>query len=758
MQEDLSDREKEILVAISEGAQDKEIAAGLHLSLNTVKWYNRQIYAKLGVTNRVKAVAAAASLGLLEDQTETPLQPISKIPNNLPAQVSSFVGRDREISEIKELLNVNRLVTLTGPGGVGKTRLALEMAEEMLDTELFPDGIYFVELAPLFEPSRLAEVIREELDIKAASDLPAEKAFRLYLKGKTLLLILDNFEHLLDAASWVGELLDDYPDLGILTTSREALRLSGEQIYRLSPLDRQTSTTLFWQRAQEVQSDFNPDEDDIDLICQICQRLDNLPLAIELAAARMNIFHLEELSNRLEDRFKLLSRGPRNVPERHQSLQAAIDWSYDLLDKDEQILFRRLAVFQGSRSIDAVEEVCCFDLDLDVLDGLDSLLSKNLIREKQGLDKEARFFMMETIQEYAKELLQESGESLEIQSRHARYFANLLEGIKYQLLGGSEILYWSSKVNEEFDNFRIILARNSSSGETENGLRIYAALGNAWLWGSRSQEGLKWTEWALEHVESVPISIQAGIYSTAGLVYFGFFDFNKSRSNLEKSLYCCHLLEDERDLGWAHIRMVPLIYQTEGDDHDPTDVIRYTSRGFELLREVGDLPGMAAGWIYLSMHAAITGMHRLCIRADIAAFRIACEIDDPDLKSTSLLRIGAGLLCTNRPRIAESMFKEVIHCLVSLYGSTVRIPDLLDWLAGTALAQGHPDRSVVLQSAADVQRSQIVGCLEDFLAPKFFLEYRKKAAEQLEKSLFQAAWAMGQSMSNEEAIDFALED
>jgi hypothetical protein len=158
------------------------------------------------------------------------------------------------------------------------------------------------------------------------------------------------------------------------------------------------------------------------------------------------------------------------------------------------------------------------------------------------------------------------------------------------------------------------------------------------------------------------------------------------------------------------------------------------------------------------MHGAITGMHRLCIRADIAAFRIACEIDDPDLKSTTLLRIGAGLLNVNKPRVAESMFKEVIHCLVSLYGSNVRIPDLLDWLAGTALAQGNPGRSAVLQSAADVQRSQIVGHLEDFLAPKFFLEYRKKTAEQLEQSSFQAAWKKGQSMSNEEAIDFALEE
>ena len=172
-------------------------------------------------------------------------------------------------------------------------------------------------------------------------------------------------------------------------------------------------------------------------------------------------------------------------------------------------------------------------------------------------------------------------------------------------------MYWASKVNEDFDNIRIILSRNVSSGETENGLRIYAALENAWLWGSRAQEGLKWTEWALKHVDTVPISIRAGIYSTAGLVYFAFFNFNKSRSNLEKALECCQMLEDERDLGWAHIRMIPLIYQTEGDDHDPIDVIRYASIGFELLKEVGDLPGKAAGWIYLSMHGAITGMHRL---------------------------------------------------------------------------------------------------------------------------------------------------
>ena len=286
-QDYLSDRELEILRLISDGFSDREIAQKLYLSINTVKWHNRQIYQKLGVGSRTEALAEAEKQGLLDEkpQDETPSLKIEK--HNLPAQVSSFVGREKEIEQIREMLEAHRLVTLTGPGGVGKTRLALEAARGLLEGGIYPEGIYFIELAPVSEPELVISAINDGLNLSSLVGESKLKVLIRFLKEKKLILVLDNFEHLLEGALLVNELLTASDGVRVLSTSREALKLTGEQIFPVLPLELQPSRELFVQRAREVNPGFNSDEKTLPLIEQICFRLDGNPLAIELAAARM---------------------------------------------------------------------------------------------------------------------------------------------------------------------------------------------------------------------------------------------------------------------------------------------------------------------------------------------------------------------------------------------------------------------------------------------------------------------------------------
>ncbi len=481
LRDGLSAREREILFLLSQGTADKEVARQLHLSLNTVKWHNRQIYAKLGVTNRTQAVAQAEKLGLLGEEGVLSRPGVSRVPNNLPAPVSSFVGRTKEMEEIDHLLQDHRLVTLTGPGGVGKTRLALEIASSWLTAGRFPDGIYFVELAPISDPARVGEAVLEAVGLKLEVGQTAKEKLVLFLKEKDLLLLLDNFEHLLEGAPLVAALLRESPDLQVLATSREALHLSGEQTFLVPSLEIDPSRELFLQRAREVRPDFELTIEELPIIDRICARLDRLPLAIELAAARMNIFTLDSLQENLGECFQVLSEGPQDAPQRHRTLWETIDWSFQLLEPDERTLFRRLAVFQGSRTIDAVQEICCFDLTLDALEGLASLLVKNLIRQEEGLDGEPRFYLLETLHEYARERLQESSEEQEIQHRHAVYFSELVSQAKYPSRGGPEQGYWLRRLEAEHDNLRAMHEWASAGVEVELGLRVVGSLDYFWL-------------------------------------------------------------------------------------------------------------------------------------------------------------------------------------------------------------------------------------------------------------------------------------
>lgn len=438
--EGLSKRAVEILRLLAEGMSDREIGERLVMTINTVKWYNRQIYSILGVGSRTQAIARARELQLLNRDDDTvpslpAVRPIAK--HNLPVETTHFIGRKYEREVIKRLLTTAHLLTLVGPPGTGKTRLALQIGREVADT--FGDGVYFVSLAPISDPSLVSHTIAAAVGINEAQGQPLIETLKNALRQSHLLLILDNFEHLLSAARQVSELLSAAPQLKVLATSREPLHLYGEQEYAVPPLelpdpehlDPQAlaaceSTALFMQQARAVRSDFALTSENALDVAKICVRLEGLPLAIELAAARTKLLTPRILLARLVSRLDTLTGGAHDLPARQQTLHNTIEWSYNLLNEGEKILFARLAVFQGGCSLEAIEAVCSQDLPMHVFDGLESLVNKSLVQQQELPGGEPRFTMLETLHEYAWQRLKETAAHAEISGRHSSYYLALV--------------------------------------------------------------------------------------------------------------------------------------------------------------------------------------------------------------------------------------------------------------------------------------------------------------------------------------------
>jgi predicted ATPase len=429
----------------------------------------------------------------------------------LPIPRTTLVGRERELASVRDLLSRNglRLVTLTGPGGIGKTRLALAVAEQLGDA--FPDGIVFVSLAAIRAPELVPAAIAQAFDVREAGQQSFVDGIASAVGGQRLLLALDNFEQVLDAAPVVNELLDTCPRLTVLVTSRAALHLSGEQLVlvpplrvpdpeRTLPLDQLLqvdAVRLFVERARSARDDFALSDANVAVIGGICARLDGLPLALELAAARVRVLSPQALLAHLEHRLRLLTGGPHDQPARLQTLRDTIDWSYDLLSSDEQRLFRQLAVFVGGWTLEAAEAVC--GGGLDVLDGLDVLVDHSLVGQVELPDGPGRFGMLETIREYALELLEASDEAAAIRTRHANAYLALAEAQHPQMvahegtgeqysylattradLGEHEFGAWLARLESEQDNLRAALAWLLDTHADELALRLAVALGGFW--------------------------------------------------------------------------------------------------------------------------------------------------------------------------------------------------------------------------------------------------------------------------------------
>jgi predicted ATPase/transcriptional regulator with XRE-family HTH domain/Tfp pilus assembly protein PilF len=425
--------------------------------------------------------------------------------SNLPTPPTRLIGRDTETAHVGELLRRSdvRLVTLTGPGGIGKTQLALQVATDLL--AVFPGGIYFVPLAPIGEPSLVLPTIAQILGVKESAGQPLADILTDALRERSALLLLDNFEHVVAAAASVSDLLAHCPQVKILVTSRSPLHLRGEHESPVPPLrlpNREhhpppkqalefAAVQLFAERAQAVKPDFAVTSQNVAAVAEICRRLDGLPLAIELATARIKVLSPADILNRLGDRLRILTGGARDLPARQQSLRNTIAWSYDMLDEGEKTLFRHLAVFTGGCTLEAAEVVCC-ELPIDVLDGLTSLVDHSMLQRDETRG-DIRFSMLETIHEYGRALLMAGAEGNVVSERHAAYFLGLVEEVVRldTSEGPQSWLSWQTRLEPERANLRAALAWCQENNALL-GLRLAAGLGWFWIWHHDLREGEGW--------------------------------------------------------------------------------------------------------------------------------------------------------------------------------------------------------------------------------------------------------------------------
>jgi predicted ATPase len=442
----------------------------------------------------------------------------SPIPSNLPAQLTSFIGRENEVAEVKRLLVTTRLLTLTGAGGVGKTRLAIEVGDSLAngtgqwpEAITYSDGIWLVELALLTSARQVPDAIISALGLQTMSHT-AVAVLIDYLHDKHLLLILDNCEHVIDACAELAEvLLRACPSLQIMATSREALNVPGEVAWGVPPLTPLEARRLFVDRAQTVQPGFAEDEQNRGTIEEICQRLDDVPLALELAAARVRTFSVAQIAARLGDIFNLLAGSVRTVLPRHQTLRAMIDWSYNLLPEGERALLRGLSVFVGGWTLEAAEAI----YGAGVLELLDQLVNKSLVIVKEA-SSARRYYLLETIRQYAREKLQATGpeHEQEVRRRHLAYFADLAHRAQQHFIGGLEERQWTDVLVREIDNLRAALSWAAQSKDWRTGLQMISdARNDFWLEHGCANEFLQWIDAAvLSNPEASDVARAYGLY------------------------------------------------------------------------------------------------------------------------------------------------------------------------------------------------------------------------------------------------------
>jgi predicted ATPase/class 3 adenylate cyclase len=429
---------------------------------------------------------------------------------NLPAQATPLVGRDRELEAVRALLLAEdaRMVTLTGPGGTGKTRLALQVAADAVDQ--FPDGVYGVLLAPVTDPEVVPLELARVLGIDEMPTQPIIEALKAGLAGRRTLIVFDNFEHVGAAAPLLADLLAACPRLKLLVTSREPLRIAAERQYPVPPLPESDAVMLFVERARAVRPDFELTDETAPIVAEICERLDGLPLAVELAAAWSKVLPPAALLRRLERRLELPASRSADVPARQSTLREAIAWSYDLLSDEERRLHARLSVFMGGCTVEAGGRVADPDgeLGIDILEGIASLVDRSLLRESEDDEGEPRFAMLATIQEYAREHLRENGEEDDVLRRHALEFARFAEEADARVRTGDQLL-WFSRLESEHDNLRAALDSSAASGDDETALRLGGALGWFWYAHGHALEGCARLTDLLARTQNVPEELRA---------------------------------------------------------------------------------------------------------------------------------------------------------------------------------------------------------------------------------------------------------
>lgn len=581
-----------------------------------------------------------------------PLKTLEAFHTNLPVQLTNYIRREKEFGTVKGLIAEHRLVTLIGTGGTGKTRLALQIAADLLD--IFPDGVWFVEFAPLADPALIAQTVLTTLGLREETDLPVLETLTRYLESKEVLLILDNCEHLIEAIAQFAEtVLHACPNLRLLANSREALGIFGEKTYYVRSLSipdtrlpqsvetimQYEATRLFVDRAQTALSGFTLTPSNVSAVAQICARLDGIPLAIELAAARVKMLKVEQIAERLDDRFRFLTGGSRTALPRHQTLRAMIDWSYDLLPQAERVLLRRLSVFTGSWTLEAAETICQGSgiNDYNVLDPLTQLVNKSLVVVDADLvpdGAETRYHLLETVRQYAREKLSETGEGIAVRDAHLQYFLGLAERAEPELVG-PRVLEWLNKLEAELDNIRAALEW-ALKQNPELGLRLTSTLLWFWAEGGYIRDGYDW----LTKLLNCPHEQVHPHERARALGVMGFFlalgDFGKdARPILEESLALCRELGDKPGIAHALLYEGIFIYR----EHNVKQGSNLIFESLSIYQELGHKLGSFAALDYLGR---IIYEHEY-LRAHaylVEALEICYEIDYPSGIARSLAALG----------------------------------------------------------------------------------------------------------------------
>jgi predicted ATPase/DNA-binding CsgD family transcriptional regulator len=648
----LTERELEILRLVADGLSNQSIATRLVVSPETVKWHVKQIYGKLNVGKRTQAVARARASGLL--LTASSKTRLSPPKHNLPQPLTPFVGRVEELTTIAHLLAdpACRLLTLVGPGGIGKTRLALQAGEQQLLT--FTHGVYFVSLAPLSTPEALVPRIAEAVCLDFYPGGEPRVQLLDFLRTKQMLLVLDNFEHLLAGASLIADMLESAPHIKILITSRERLNMQAETIFAIDglhyPSQREahdvagfTAVKLFLQTASQVQADFPVTAYNLQSIANICRLVHGVPLAILLAAAWVGTLSVEEINQEIQKSLDFLEIEQSDVPERQRSLRTAFVYSWKLLTENERRVYRRLAVFRGSFTREAAEQITGASLKT-----LMALVNKSLVRYYHVT---RRYQMHPLSRQYAAEKLIEASEEEVIQQRHFDFFAALAEDGEPKF-HSKDIFMWRERFDADYDNLREALSYALTHADRlQAGLRLVSDL--AWFWMSthRLQEGREWTGKLLGHPGAVSATRERGmaLYG-AGLLSFFWGDISALRVCVEEGEHIAQRVGDRRLLGqtlYAHAAL-------EIEERKPAEALPFALESAALLEEVGGMYLPAAlqtvGRTYFSLGKDATAMSILeeCLALAMQGEYLWIEAINREVLVPLLVRMGKPLEAVNQ--------------------------------------------------------------------------------------------------------------